>query len=59
MDNGGEFTSKEFWNYCKDKGIKRHFTNAYTPQQNGVTERMNHIVMGMARSMMQFKGLCS
>ena len=44
-DNGGEFTSNEFHNYCKDKGIKIHFTNAYTPQQNGVTERMNRTLM--------------
>ena len=58
-NNGGEFTSNEFQNYCKDRGIKRHFTNAYTPQQNGVTERMNRTLMGMARSMMQFKGLSS
>jgi transposase InsO family protein len=40
-DNGGEFTSNEFQNYCKDKGIRRKFTNSYTPQQNGVTKRMN------------------
>ena len=58
-DNGGEFTSNEFQNYCKDKGIKRHFTNADTPQQNGVTERMNRTLMGMERSMMQFKGISS
>jgi transposase InsO family protein len=31
-DNGGEFTSNEFQNYCKDKGIRRKFTNSYTPQ---------------------------
>ena len=22
-DNGGEFTSNEFWNYCEEQGIKR------------------------------------
>ena len=25
-DNGGEYTSKEFVNYCKDVGIKRELT---------------------------------
>jgi transposase InsO family protein len=25
-DNGGEFTSKEFENYCKEAGIERHKT---------------------------------
>ena len=39
-DNGGEFTSNEFKNYCMDNGIKRHLTNVYTPQQNGVVERI-------------------
>jgi transposase InsO family protein len=39
-DNGGEFTSMEFENYCKEFGIDRHKTTAYT-QQNGVVERMN------------------
>ena len=37
MDSGGEFTSEEFHNYCKDRGIKRHFTNAYTPQKRKET----------------------
>jgi len=56
-DNGGEFTSNEFNDYCRQHGIKRHLTNSYTPQQNGVTERMNRTLMGMARSMLHFKGL--
>jgi transposase InsO family protein len=41
-DNGGEFTSMEFENYCKEFGIDRHKTTAYTPQQNGVVECMNY-----------------
>jgi transposase InsO family protein len=56
-DNGGEFTSTKFNNYCQNNGIKRQLKNSYTPQQNGVTKRMNRTLMGMARSMMQFKGL--
>eukprot|EP00253_Pinus_taeda_P024984 PITA_24984 len=51
-DNGGEFTSKEFDNYCKDTGIKRHNTTVYTPQQNGVVERMNRTLLERARSML-------
>jgi transposase InsO family protein len=57
IDNGGEFTSNEFNDYCRNNGIKRKLTNSYTPQQNGVTERMNRTLKGMARCMMQFKGL--
>ena len=54
-DNGREFTSNEFKKYCMDNGIKRHLTNVYTPQQNGVVERMNRTLLGMARSMLTFK----
>ena len=38
LDNGGEFTSNEFWNYCEEHGIKRKFSIARTPQQIGVFE---------------------
>eukprot|EP00253_Pinus_taeda_P015642 PITA_15642 len=51
-DNGGEFTSKEFDNYCKDAGIERHKTTIYTPQKNGVAERMNRTLLERARSML-------
>eukprot|EP00253_Pinus_taeda_P025415 PITA_25415 len=49
--NGGEFTSIEFEQYYKDEGIVRHKNVVYTPQQNGVTERMNQTLMERARSM--------
>jgi transposase InsO family protein len=32
-DNGGEYTSKEFVNFCKDVGIKRELTTPCNPQQ--------------------------
>ena len=35
-DNRREYTSDEFDNLCQHEGIKRQFTTAYTPQQNGV-----------------------
>jgi transposase InsO family protein len=47
-DNGGEFTSKEFMDYCRSHGIKRQFFIARTPQQNGVVERKNMTVQEMA-----------
>ena len=31
-DRGGEFTSQEFNQFCKENGIKRQLTAAYTPQ---------------------------
>jgi hypothetical protein len=51
-DNGGEFTSKEFMDFCSEHGIKRQLSVARTPQQNGVVERKNKIVQEMARTML-------
>jgi transposase InsO family protein len=51
-DNGGEFTSMEFENYCKEFGIDRHKTTAYTPQQNGVVQCMNMTLLERARGML-------
>lgn len=49
-DRGGEFTSNEFKEYCEGVGIERHYTTPYTPQQNGVVERRNRMMVEMARS---------
>ena len=51
-DNGGEFSSKEFNHYCEEHGIKRQFSAAKTPQQNGVVERKNKTVLEMSRTML-------
>ena len=56
-DRGGEFTSMEFAAYCADQGMVRHHTAPYSPQQNGVVERRNQTVVGMARSMMKAKSM--
>jgi transposase InsO family protein len=46
-DRGGEYTSNEFANMCESNGIKRQLTAAYTPHQNGVSERKkNHYEYG-------------
>ena len=52
-NRGGEFTSRTFMEYCAEKGVQRHLTAPYTPQQNGVVERHNQTVLGMARSMLK------
>lgn len=54
-DRGGEFTSREFTDFCQTHGISRQLTAAYTPQQNGVAERKNQTVMNMVRSMLSGK----
>ena len=56
-DNGGEYCSKEFEEYCAKNGIKREKTIPNTPQQNGVAERMNRTIVERARSMRLHAGL--
>ena len=43
-NNGGEYISKEFIDFCASKGIKREFTAPYTPAQNGVAKWMNRTI---------------
>ncbi|KAH9706497.1 hypothetical protein KPL70_012225 [Citrus sinensis] len=56
-DNGGEYTDGEFLAFCKQEGIQRQFTVAYTPQQNGVAERMNRTLTERIRAMLRTAGL--
>lgn len=56
-DNGLEFCNREFDSYCKQEGIVRHRTCTYTPQQNGVAERLNRSIMNKVRSMLSESGL--
>nr|GEX28574.1 hypothetical protein [Tanacetum cinerariifolium] len=51
-DNRGEFRNKEMNDFCSQKGIKREFSNARTPQQNGVAERRNRTLIEAARTML-------
>ena len=56
-DRGGEFTAVEFASYCAGEGVARQLTAPYSPQQNGVVERRNQTIVGMARSMMKAKAM--
>eukprot|EP00253_Pinus_taeda_P009081 PITA_09081 len=55
-DRGGEFTLDEFFDFCEEHGIRREFSVARTPQQNGVVERMNRTVQQMACAMLDESG---
>lgn len=52
-DNGKEFCNGNFDMYLKENGIQRRLTTPYTPQQNGVAERMNRTLMEMSRCLMR------
>ena len=56
-DNGGEYKSDPFQEICQKYGIIRHFTVRRTPQQNGVSERMNKILVEKVRCMLSNAGL--
>jgi hypothetical protein len=53
IDCGGEFMARAFLDHCIEEGIQRHLITMYTPEQNGVVERRNQTIMGMARSMLK------
>jgi hypothetical protein len=51
-DNGMEFCSNEFNEFCSNDVMVKHHTIPYTPQQNGVAERMNGTIISRARCML-------
>ncbi|GKG10264.1 putative ribonuclease H-like domain-containing protein, partial [Tanacetum coccineum] len=48
-DNGTEFKNKVMDDFCREKGIRREYSVARTPQQNGIAERKNRT---LARTML-------
>ncbi|GJS27425.1 putative ribonuclease H-like domain-containing protein [Tanacetum coccineum] len=51
-DNGTEFKNKVMDDFCREKGIKREYSVARTPQQNGIAERRNRTLIEAARTML-------
>ncbi|GKA23356.1 putative ribonuclease H-like domain-containing protein, partial [Tanacetum coccineum] len=50
--NGTEFKNRVISEFCENKSIKREFSIARTPQQNGVAERRNMTLIEAARTML-------
>ena len=51
-DNGSEFKNTSIEEFLDEEGIKHEFSAPYTPQQNGVVERKNRILIEVARTML-------
>ena len=51
-DGGGEYCSREFDSYLASEGIQRQLTVAKTPQQNGLSERLNRTIMNGCRTLL-------
>ncbi len=58
-DGGGEYLSNEFKNFLVDKGIHHQRTCSYTPQQNGVAERMNRTLKDLVRAMLKHMNIAN
>ena len=56
-DNGGEYIPNEFKDFRRKEEIRRELIVPHNPQQNGVTERKNKMIMGVARAMLHDQGL--
>jgi hypothetical protein len=51
-DNGGEYASKEFQNFCRERGITVEYTVPRNPQQNGCSERLNRTLCECLRCLL-------
>lgn len=51
-DNGGEFVNNYLKDFFLEKGIKHELTNPYTPEQNGVVERLNQTILNGTRALL-------
>jgi transposase InsO family protein len=51
-DNGGEYVNERFKKFLQKQGITHQLTTPYTPEQNGVAERMNRTLIERVRCML-------
>jgi len=49
---GGEYTSREFEEFCEEHGIRRQYLVAITLQKNGLVERKNKTVQEIVTAML-------
>ncbi|RVW47434.1 Retrovirus-related Pol polyprotein from transposon TNT 1-94 [Vitis vinifera] len=56
-DNGGEYTSDEFFSFLRECRVRHQFTCANTPQQNSIAERKNKHLAEICRSMLHAKNV--
>ena len=51
-DNGGVYKSKQFKEFTSECRIRHEFTVPRTPEQNGVAERLNRVLIEKVRTML-------
>jgi hypothetical protein len=57
IDNGGEYTSKEFVAFCKSAGIRRELIVPHNPKKNSVEERKNTSIEETMKALLNDQGL--
>jgi transposase InsO family protein len=51
-NNRSEFKNLQVEEYLEEEGIKHEFSPPYMPQQNGVVESKNMMLIDLARTML-------
>jgi transposase InsO family protein len=51
-DQGSEYVNADLTVYFREKGVAHETTARYSPEQNGVAERRNRVLMEKARAML-------
>jgi transposase InsO family protein len=57
IDQGTEFGIKSLQSFCVDNAIDLQYSAAYTPEQNGIAEASNKVIVTKARAMIIDSGL--
>ena len=52
-DGGTEYVNKAFWDQLKTNGTLNKTSAPYTPEQNGLAERMNQTLSTLANTMLE------
>jgi hypothetical protein len=56
-DGGGEYVNRELKSFCEELGINLIQTEAYSPEQNGIAERINRTLVEGSYAMLRHAGL--
>ncbi|KAL7293142.1 hypothetical protein TKK_0013295 [Trichogramma kaykai] len=56
-DNGKEYCNEKMDKFLKSQGIQRRLSAPRTPEQNGLAERKNRVLVEAVRCMLSYSGL--
>jgi len=48
-DNDREYNNRKILEFCKNNGIRKIFSPAYNPENNGLAERFNQTIISCAK----------